>query len=160
MRRRAGSGAVAESSPSSPTGSSPAPSVAEVDTRASPDPRRGLGALGERLAAEHLERAGYAVVTRNWRSRLGELDIVAADSRTLVFCEVKTRVAGGRRGPVEAVGAIGPAKRRRLRLLAREWLAEDPAGRPWRDALRFDAVGVTLDRAGALLALEHIEDAF
>ena len=131
-----------------------------VKATASSDPRRRLGALGERLAAEHLERAGYSVIARNWRSRAGELDIVAADARTLVFCEVKTLVAGGRHGPSQAVGAIGPAKRRRLRLLAREWLAQAPSDRPRRESLRFDAVGVTLDRGGTLLALEHIEGAF
>jgi len=124
------------------------------------DPRRRLGALGERLAVEHLERAGYAVVERNWRSRLGELDIVAADPGALVFCEVKTRVAGGRSGPVAPLDAIGPGKRRRLRLLAREWLCERAGERTRRRLLRFDAIGVTVDRAGRLLSLEHLEDAF
>ena len=59
------------------------------------DPRRALGALGERLAAEHLERAGYRIVERNYRTRYGELDIVASGERCLVFCEVKTSAPGG-----------------------------------------------------------------
>ena len=124
------------------------------------DPRRGIGALGERLAVEHLERAGYAVVERNWRTRLGELDIVAADDHALVFCEVKTRVAGGRSGPTGPLDAVGPRKRRQLRLLAREWLCERATERPHRASLRFDAIGVTVNRAGGLLALDHVEDAF
>jgi putative endonuclease len=124
------------------------------------DPRRGLGALGERLAAEHLERAGYRVLERNFRCRAGELDLVAASERALVFCEVKTRVAGGRAGPAHPLEAIGPNKRRRLRLLAREWLAAQLGERVYRDALRFDAIGVTVNHAGGLLALEHVEDAF
>lgn len=124
------------------------------------DPRRGLGALGERLAGEHLERDGYKILERNFRCRLGELDIVAADGRSLVFCEVKTRVAGSRAGPVGPFGAIGPRKRRRLRLLAGEWLRTRSEGRPHRPSLRFDAIGVTVNRAGGLLALEHMEDAF
>ena len=126
----------------------------------SSDPRRRLGALGERLAVQHLERAGYLVVERNWRSRLGELDIVAADPATLVFCEVKTRVVGGRSGPLAPLDAVGPRKRRRLRLLAREWLSERSGARTGRRLLRFDAIGVTVDRAGRLLSLEHVEDAF
>jgi len=124
------------------------------------DPRRALGERGERLAAAHLRRAGYEVLSRNWRSRHGELDIVAADRRALVFCEVKTRVAGGRCGPIAGLDAIGTRKQRRLRMLAREWLAGAAGSRPGRDELRFDAIGVTVDRDGALVALEHVEDAF
>lgn len=125
------------------------------------DPRRRLGAHGERLAGEHLERAGYRVLERNARcGRLGELDIVARDGRFLVFCEVKTRIAGTTAGPDGPLDAIGPVKRRRIRRLAAEWLrTRDRAGGglPW---IRFDAIGVTVNRAGGLLALDHIEDAF
>ncbi|MGI8749268.1 MAG: YraN family protein [Thermoleophilaceae bacterium] len=123
------------------------------------DPRRLLGALGERLAREHLSRAGYELVESNFRSRRGELDIVAVDSRALVFCEVKTRVAGSRAGPANPLDAIGPAKQRRLRLLAREWLYARP-DRPRAPALRFDAIGLVVTPKGELLSLEHVEDAF
>jgi len=131
-----------------------------MDSQASADPRRGLGALGEQLAAQHLVRAGYSIVERNWRCRLGELDIVAADPAALVFCEVKTRVVGGRTGPVGPLDAIGPTKRRRLRLLAREWLRARTCDPPRRPALRFDAIGVTVSRGGELVALDHVENAF
>lgn len=97
---------------------------------------------------------------RNWRCRAGELDIVAADSTALVFCEVKTRVEGGRRGPAGPLESIGITKRRRLRLLAREWLAARDGARAHRPRLRFDAIGVTVNRRGDLLSLDHIEDAF
>jgi putative endonuclease len=126
----------------------------------SDDTRRVLGALGERMAGEHLERDGYEILDRNFRCALGELDIVAADARSLVFCEVKTRVAGSRAGPAEPLDAIGARKRRRLRLLAVEWLRARGPDRPYRASLRFDAVGVTVNRAGGLLALEHLRDAF
>ncbi len=131
-----------------------------MDSLAPADPRRTLGALGERLAVQHLERAGYAIVERNWRCRLGELDIVAADATALVFCEVKTRVTGGRRGPPGPLDAIGISKQRRLRLLAGEWLRARTCEPPRRPSLRFDAIGVTVDRRGALLALDHVENAF
>lgn len=124
------------------------------------DPRRRLGVLGERLAHEHLERSGYEILERNFRCPAGELDIVAADARSLVFCEVKTRVCGSRAGPPGPLDAIGPGKRRRLRRLASEWLHARGEDRPFRGALRFDAIGVTVNRAGGLLALEHVEDAF
>jgi putative endonuclease len=127
----------------------------------STDPRRALGALGERLAADHLARAGYDVVARNYRTRFGELDVIAADARYLVFCEVKTRVAGTRLGPAGPLDAIGPRKRRRLRAMAREWLASTSgAERPHRAELRFDAIGIVVTARGVLVSLEHVENAF
>lgn len=135
------------------------------------DPRRALGATGERLARTHLEARGLTVLDTNFRTRHGELDIVAADRRCLVFCEVKTRIARGRRpdargrrpDPQAELGpfaAIGPRKRRKLRLLAREWLARRGADAPWRPELRFDAVGVELDERGRLVRIDHLEGAF
>lgn len=125
----------------------------------STDRRRDRGAQGEQLAAEHLERRGYEILVRNHRTRHGELDLVAADTRALVFCEVKTRVLGGASGPATPLDAIGPQKQRRLRALAAEWLAttED---RPRTRDVRFDAIGITLASSGELLALEHLEGAF
>jgi putative endonuclease len=125
----------------------------------SSDPRRARGERGEQIAAEHLEHRGYKIVARNARTRHGELDLIAADDRALVFCEVKTRVAGGSRGPSGPLEAIGPHKQRRLRALACEWLATT-ADRPRRVDLRFDAIGVTLSSRGDLIALEHLEAAF
>ena len=125
------------------------------------DLRRRHGELGEKIAAQHLEHRGYSIVARNFRTRYGELDLVAADDRSLVFCEVKTRVAGSCGGPDGPLDAIGPRKRRRLRRMALQWLAETPwADRPHRDDLRFDAIGVVVTPAGRLLALEHVECAF
>jgi putative endonuclease len=123
------------------------------------DRRRERGALGEEIAARHLEQRGYAIVARNYRTRHGELDLVATDQQTLVFCEVKTRVIGGERGPDGPLDAIGPRKRRRLRALACEWLTSG-AERPWRPELRFDAIGVTITARGRLVALDHVEAAF
>ena len=123
------------------------------------DPRRRLGTLGERLAREHLERAGYSVLERNYRSRRGEIDVIALGHGALVFCEVKTRLAGGRAGPAGPLDAIGETKRRRLRMLAREWLSVN-GSHPHAETLRFDAIGITLSSAGALLGLEHVEGAF
>src|SRR2546423_1334343 len=118
------------------------------------DRRRERGELGERIAAEHLEHRGYRIVERNARTRNGELDLVAANERALVFCEVKTRVAGGPSGPTCGLEAIGPHKRRRIRALAREWLAHTE-NRPHRQEIGFDAIGVTITPGGRLLALEH-----
>jgi putative endonuclease len=127
----------------------------------SSDLRARLGAHGERLAARHLERAGYRLVERNARcGRLGEIDIVVRNDRCLVFCEVKTRIAGSSTGPAGPLDAIGTVKRRRLRRLAAEWLRTRPGAAhrpPW---IRFDAIGVTVGADGQLRTLDHVEDAF
>jgi putative endonuclease len=125
------------------------------------DQRRALGELGERIASQHLERAGYTILATNFRTRFGELDLVAADARCLVFCEVKTRIAGTRRGPAGPLDAIGPRKRAQVRAMAREWLASGAAtDRPRRPDLRFDAIGILMSRNGRLVSLDHLEDAF
>jgi putative endonuclease len=119
------------------------------------DPRHALGRLGERLAAEHLERLGYRIVARNHRTRFGEIDLVAADDETLVFCEVKTRRAGSG-APWEA---LDDRKRKQVRTMGAAWLAETHE-RPRTAELRFDAVGVIVDARGALVELVHLEGAF
>jgi putative endonuclease len=125
------------------------------------DLRRRYGELGERIAEQHLEHRGYRILARNFRTRFGELDIVAADELTLVFCEVKTRLSGSLRGPAGPLDAIGARKRDRLRRMARQWLAESPgADRPRTENVRFDAIGVILTPSGRLVALEHLEAAF
>jgi putative endonuclease len=125
------------------------------------DHRRRHGQLGEQIAAEHLLHRGYSIVARNFRTRYGELDLVAADDRAIVFCEVKTRLAGTRAGPDGPFDAIGPRKRDRLRRMATQWLADTSTDtRPRPPGLRFDAIGVVLTPAGQLLALEHLENAF
>jgi len=118
------------------------------------DPRHHLGRLGEQLAAEHLQRLGYAIAARNHRTRFGELDLVAADDETLVFCEVKTR-----RGRGDPWQGLHPGKRAQVRRMARAYLA-DVRDRPRPPRLRFDAIGVVLDPQGRLVRLDHVQDAF
>lgn len=124
----------------------------------SEDPRHHLGELGERLAAEHLARRGFQILERNYRTRWGELDIIAFDGRTLSFCEVKTRrVAEG--SDVNPFEAIRGRKRVRIRKMVGCWLRES-RGRGFAAAIRCDAIGVTFDRQGRLVSLEHLEGAF
>lgn len=121
------------------------------------DPRSRLGALGEQLASEHLVRRGFEIIERNYRTRWGELDIIAFDGRTLAFCEVKTRKASPTGGsPLDAIRGL---KRAQVRKMAGRWLIER-TDRPRADNLRFDAIGVIVDPAGRLLSLEHLEGAF
>jgi putative endonuclease len=127
------------------------------------DPRRRLGARGEELAARHLEARGIQVIERNYRTRYGELDIIGRDARFLVFCEVKTRIVPDAAGSADVLGplaAIGARKQRQVRAMAREWLAEGRVDGPRPPETRFDAIGVSFDARGRLLALEHLEAAF
>ncbi len=120
------------------------------------DPRHGLGRAGEEWAAEHLQRRGFAILDRNYRTRWGELDLVGFDGRVLVFCEVKTRRSGGScGGPFEALGA---RKQARVRKMASMWLRERE--RPSARIIRCDAIGVTVDARDRLVSLEHLEGAF
>lgn len=119
------------------------------------DLRHRLGRAGERLAAEHLERRGFEIVARNHRTRFGELDLVARDAHRLVFCEVKTRRTGSS-GPFDG---LHEPQCRRLRRMAAAWIADQPPG-PRPAELRFDAIGITIDATGKLVALEHLENAF
>jgi putative endonuclease len=123
----------------------------------SSDARHRLGAIGERLAAEHLVRRGFRILERNYRTRWGELDIVAFDGRTLAFCEVKTRKLSPRGGT--PFDAIRQRKRGRVRQMAGSWLSER-TDRPFAPLIRCDAIGVTFDRSGRLVGIEHLEGAF
>ncbi len=123
-----------------------------------PDHRQRLGELGEALACDHLQARGYAVIDRNFRTRDGELDVVAANDRSLVFCEVKSRV--GRTRGIEPLASVGEVKRGQVRRMARRWLAERGAAAPKPPEMRFDAIGITLDRHGRLVELDHVEGAF
>jgi putative endonuclease len=109
-----------------------------------------VGRYGENVAARHLEGRGWQVVDRNWRGQAGEVDVVALDGDELVVVEVKTRRGVGYGHPAEAVT---PAKLRRLRRLAGEWLAAHPSAH-FR-SVRIDVIAIVLPRAGAA-QLEHL----
>jgi len=116
------------------------------------DRRPARGRAGEDAALRVYERRGYALVVRNWRCALGELDLVLLRRDTLVVCEVKTRSGSAFGGGYEAVTW---SKRRKLRRLAEAFLEQAGARVA---ALRFDVASVWLGPAGA--DVEIFEDAF
>jgi putative endonuclease len=122
----------------------------------STDHRPETGRVGERHARQHLIRLGFTVVAERARTRWGEIDLVVHDHTTIVFCEVKTRIAWSTGSPWTSLHG---GKQRQVRRLAAAWLAETP-GRPRCRDVRFDAIGVLLDPGGRLLRLDHIEGAF
>lgn len=104
--------------------------------------KQQLGVRGEDLACAELERQGMQVLERNWRCRLGEIDIIAAEVKeaglTLVFCEVKCRSGLGFGHPLEAITFT---KMRTLRQLAALWMREHDLK---ASTIRLDAIGVVL----------------
>jgi putative endonuclease len=121
--------------------------------------RQSLGRRAEGIVAEQLRAAGWRIVARNVRTRFGEIDIIAMDRGALVFVEVKAGRAGGRTGPTHPALAVGSDKQRRLRSLARAWLAAG-SGVPRFRELRFDVVGVSFGADGELLDVDHFRAAF
>lgn len=113
--------------------------------------RRLLGDRGERAAARHLRRRGLRIITRNYRTPQGEIDLIARDGDTLVFVEVKSRRQGT---PAEAVT---PEKQRRLTLAALHFMKR-------HDLLdcpcRFDVVAVVWPEGRRRPEIEHFPAAF
>lgn len=123
------------------------------------DARRATGQIAEDLVAERLQAEGWEIVERNASTRYGELDIVARDGRALVFVEVKGARLGTIFGPEKPILSIDFRKQRKVRRLGTAWMAERRGLPPFND-IRFDAVGVTLDRAGRAVEIDHIKGAF
>jgi putative endonuclease len=121
--------------------------------------RRRTGQRAEDLVARRLAASGWEILERNARTRYGELDIVALDARTLVFVEVKAGRQNADFGPERPILAVGPRKQLKVRRLAVAWMSERRSV-PRYDEIRFDAVGVTFDRAARVADVEHIEAAF
>lgn len=102
---------------------------------AHPTPAQAAGGAGELRAEEFLGRQGLAIVARNYRTRMGEIDLIARDGDTLVFVEVRLR-SDPRFGG--AAASITPRKRRRIVAAARQYLMRLPRVPP----CRFDVVAL------------------
>jgi len=111
-----------------------------------------IGERGEDAAADAYRRRGYRILARNWRSRLGEIDLVVERGGVLVFCEVKSRRGAGFGGGYEAVTW---RKQVKLRALAEAFLQTHGSG---PQAIRFDVASVAV--RGERSIVELFEDAF
>jgi putative endonuclease len=113
-----------------------------------------LDRRGERAAERYLRKLGYRIVARRDRGRLGELDLVAVDGRTVVFVEVKTRRSHTAGHPAEAVG---PEKQRRITRLALAYLKRHDL---LEFSSRFDVVAITWPDRTRRPKIEHFKAAF
>ena len=104
--------------------------------------------FGERYAADWLQRQGYEILARNFSSRYGELDIVAAKDGIIAFVEVKSRAANSLGTPAQAVGL---AKQRKLIMTAQQYLLQNDVDlQP-----RFDVFEVVLRQSEPMAVLSH-----
>lgn len=117
-----------------------------------PDPRHRLGGRGEDLAADFLQRRGYRLLARNYRTPWGEVDLIARHRGVVVFIEVKARRSDTFGLPQEAVHA---AKQEKLRAVAEHYLQEQGLS---ETPVRFDVVAIRFTDRGPVIEL--IEDAF
>lgn len=120
--------------------------------------RVNLGRQGEAIAAEYLIGRGCEIVVRNWRTRSGELDIIARDGEWLVFVEVRTRRAA-RGGAAPAFGrpeeSVTPRKQLQLIAMSDEYLFQ----MPWDGPKRIDVIALELWPDGRVARLNHLRDA-
>jgi len=123
-------------------------------TPPSPYPPHDLGRWGECHAAEHLERANWRVVERNYRFGRKEVDLIVLKSGILAFVEVKTRSGSGFGAPEESITS---KKRREIEAVARDFLSRrvfSPV------EVRFDVVAIVVGPRRRILRCDHLEDAW
>jgi putative endonuclease len=113
---------------------------------------KALGSKGEDLAIQFLKKKGYRIIDRNYKTSVGEIDIIARDGNTIVFVEVKTRTDDSFGYPFEAVNK---KKRQKLKNLALLYLKRQVKESP----VRFDVLSIFY-ADGREREIEHIKDAF
>lgn len=101
--------------------------------------RQSLGKLGEQIAVDYLKNQAYEIISKNFRTRYGEIDIIARDGRTLVFVEVKSRGSVKFGTPEES---IVRDKQNKLRLMSAYFLSKNKLQ---HEAHRIDAIGIIFE---------------
>lgn len=112
-----------------------------------------LGYQGEDYAADYLVGLGYTLVTRNWRCKIGEIDLIAVDNQELVIVEVRTR--RGEEAVSQAAESITSQKQARLYSLAEAYTAENQLENV--HSVRIDVVAVGIEKTQ--VTIEHYQDA-
>lgn len=124
---------------------------AEGETRR----RKSLGRSGESVAVKYLENEGYRIYGTNFRTGSGEVDIIAFRDRTIIFCEVKTRL-----GEYDPIEGYSPAQQKRMTETGEAYLRKFQVYLPKVYDLRYDVILVSDGPDGVLAVTEHIKDAF
>ena len=112
-----------------------------------------LGRIGENLAVNFLEQNNYHILTQNYHSTYGEIDIVAIDNDTLIFIEVKTRKSNLEK----ALSSISNAKQKKIIKTAYHFLQQNPEYENF--PTRFDAIAV-IQKKDNRFKINHLQNAF
>ncbi|MBU3917445.1 YraN family protein [bacterium] len=115
---------------------------------------RHLGVLGESIAADFLKEKGYFIREKNFRCKIGEIDLIADRNEYLVFVEVKSRYAG--KMNISPLISMTKAKCKKLRILGELYLVQKKL---LKRQPRFDVIGISFQDKEHY-TLEHIKNAF
>ena len=117
------------------------------------------GKLGEDAVCAELEKRGHTLIARNYHKRTGEIDIISAIGRNIVFTEVKTRKQGAM---VSGFEAVNSAKRRKIILTADAYLTENPQILQQYPYVRYDIAEVWITRGNEprITQINIVENAF
>jgi putative endonuclease len=118
------------------------------------DGRNATGRAGEAAALEYLTRKGYQLIARNYRCRLGEVDLIMRQGEKLAFIEVRSRRGESFGTPQESVR---PEKVARIQRIAQYFLSYELKG-SWSGPVNLEVVAVRFDPGGGLKRIEHIVD--
>lgn len=116
--------------------------------------RINTGKHGENLACEYLRQHAYTIVHRNFRSKVGEIDIIAKDREVVVFVEVRTQTSNAY-GP--AYNTVTPTKQKQVKRVALSYISRHNLV---KTQFRFDVIGITLNPDTGEYHLDHIPNAF
>ena len=117
--------------------------------------RLKFGKKGEKAAESYLKKQGYRILKRNYRTKVGEIDLIAEHKTVLVFIEVKSRANSTLEHPFEAVTL---RKQKKIAQTAQNFLVQNNVG---EREIRFDVVSVLLDNENPdSLKVEVLQDAF
>ena len=116
--------------------------------------RLSIGKKGELLAQEHIRKQGYTLLEKNFRCKLGEIDLIAKDRHMVVFLEVRTKTSTAY-GP--AYNSVTPHKQRQVKRVALFYIAQHNLV---NTQFRFDVIGITLNQESGEYQLDQIQNAF
>lgn len=121
-------------------------------TSSTPAHNQSLGAYGESLAAEYLQKLGYSILERNFKKKQGDIDLVVKEGKTLVVVEVKTRISDEYGPPEDAITA------RKISMLRRSveyYLAIHQIA---YNSIRIDVIAIMLNADRSLQSLKHFQN--
>jgi putative endonuclease len=123
--------------------------------------RKEIGRLGEQEALAHCMKQGFRVLEKNWRCRRGELDLILEQDSTVIFVEVRTRIAISSQGSAIVFGTPQESIDARKQLQVRDVAAMYLHYRGWHErSVRFDAICILLHPDLSVQSLDHINEAF